>query len=42
MKHNPVGDRLGNAHVRMRAIAEIKKLKIVNGSTLRKYDRKDS
>lgn len=41
VKNNPVGDRLGNAHIRMRAVAEISKLKIINGTMLRKYDRKD-
>lgn len=41
IKNNPVGERLGNSHVRMRAVAEITKLKVINGTMLRKYDRKD-
>ena len=41
IKNNPVGERLGNGHVRMRAVAEITKLKTINGAMLRKYDRKD-
>ena len=41
IKHNPVGDRMGNSHIRMRSVAELPKLKIINGSSLRKYERKD-
>lgn len=41
IKHNPVGERLGNSYVRMRAVAEISKLTIINGALLKKYDRKD-
>jgi hypothetical protein len=39
--HNPVGDLLGNAYVRMRSVAEVSKLKTINGALLKKYDRKD-
>ena len=39
--HNPVGDRMGNGHVRMRSVAELPKLKIINGAMLKKYERKD-
>ena len=41
IKHNPVGDRLGNTYVRMRSVAEISKLNTINGALLKKYDRKD-
>ncbi len=41
IKHNPIGDRLGNTYVRMRSVAEISKLNTINGALLKKYDRKD-
>jgi hypothetical protein len=40
-KHNPMGDKLGNSYVRMRAVAEISKLNQINGALLKKYERKD-
>lgn len=39
--HNPFGNKLGNAYVRMRAVAEISKLSQINGALLKKYERKD-
>ena len=36
-----MGDKLGNAYVRMRAVAEIGKLAHINGALLKKYERKD-
>ena len=39
--HNPVYNYYQALHIRQRAIAEIKGLKRVNGSELRKYERKD-
>lgn len=41
VKHNPMGDKLGNAYVRMRAVAEVPKLGQINGALLKKYERKD-
>lgn len=41
IKHNIVGDIFGNSYVRMRSVAEIRKLNIINGAILKKYDRKD-
>jgi hypothetical protein len=41
VKHNIIGDKLGNAYVRMRAVAEISKLNQINGALLKKYERKD-
>jgi hypothetical protein len=32
---------MGHSHIRMRSVAEVQKLKVINGTTLRKYDRKD-
>ncbi len=42
IKHSPVSNLRGNAYVRMRAIAEIQNLRIINGAYLKKYERKDS
>jgi hypothetical protein len=33
---------MGNAYVRLRAVAECQNLKIINGALLKKYERKDS
>jgi hypothetical protein len=41
VKHNPIGEKYGNSYVRMRAVAEIKKLNQINGALLKKYERKD-
>lgn len=41
VKHNTIGDKYGNTYVRMRAVAEIKKLTQINGAQLKKYERKD-
>ena len=41
MKHNIMGDKLGNSYVRMRAVAEVPKLTIINGAPLKKIERKD-
>ena len=38
---NPIYAKHSMLHVRQRAIAEIKGLKIINGSELKKYERKD-
>jgi len=41
VKHNPIGDKLGNSYVRMRAVAELPKLTHINGAPLKKIERKD-
>jgi tubulin-specific chaperone E len=41
VKHNPIGDKLGNSYVRMRAVAEFPKLTQINGAQLKKVERKD-
>jgi len=41
VKHNTIGDKYGNSYVRMRAVAEIRKLNQINGAQLKKYERKD-
>jgi hypothetical protein len=41
IKHNPVSDLMGNAYVRLRAVAECQKLVTINGAMLKKYERKD-
>lgn len=41
IKHNPVGEVLGKGYVRQRAVAENVNLKVINGSDLKKYERKD-
>jgi len=41
IKHNPVSDLMGNAYVRLRAVAECQKLITINGAVLKKYERKD-
>ena len=41
VKHNPVGEKFGQLYVRMRVVAEVPKLVIINGAQLKKYERKD-
>ncbi|KAL4483876.1 hypothetical protein ABPG72_006251 [Tetrahymena utriculariae] len=41
IKHNPIGDKCGKSYVRQRAVAECLNLSIINGSNLKKYERKD-
>ena len=41
VKHNIIGDKLGNSYVRMRAVAEVLKLTTINGAQLKKIERKD-
>ena len=41
IKKNPVSDKFGARYVRQRAVAEIPTLKTINGSDLKKYERKD-
>lgn len=36
-----MGEKFGNSYIRMRAVAELKKLNIINGAQLKKYERKD-
>ena len=41
VKHNPMADNYGKSYIRQRAVAENPKLQIINGSQLKKYERKD-
>jgi len=41
LKHNPFYEKNGKTYVRQRAVAENSNLKIINGSDLTKYERKD-
>jgi tubulin-specific chaperone E len=41
VKHNPMGDKLGNAYIRMRAVAEVPTVTQINGALLKKVERKD-
>jgi len=41
IKNNPIQKKLGASYVRQRAIAEISKLDEVNGSEIKKFERKD-
>ena len=41
VKHNPMGDKLGHAYIRMRAVAEFPSLTVINGAWLKKVERKD-
>ena len=41
VKHNPMGDKLGHAYIRMRAVAEFPQLTHINGAWLKKLERKD-
>lgn len=36
VKHNPMGDKLGNSYIRMRAVAEVPLLTQINGAQLKK------
>ena len=36
VKNNPMGDKLGNSYIRMRAVAELPKLTHINGAPLKK------
>lgn len=38
---NPISTKYNPLHIRQRAIAEIRNLKFINGSELKKYERKD-
>lgn len=41
IRHNPIGNKLGNGYVRQRSVAEFPKLTVINGADLKKYERKD-
>jgi hypothetical protein len=42
LKHNPFITKLSSAYIRQRAIAELPRLTVMNGSDLDKFERKDS
>ena len=41
IKTNPIKDALGASYVRQRTIAEVKTLTWINGSEIKKFERKD-
>jgi Leucine-rich repeat (LRR) protein len=41
IRHNPIGNKLGNGYVRQRSVAEFPRLTVINGADLKKYERKD-
>lgn len=41
IKHNPMADTYGKSYVRQRAVAENPNIVFINGSDLKKYERKD-